>query len=515
MYVKEIIINIESKESRVANLKDGRLSELVIERKNSRQLSGNVYKGKVTNILHNIQSAFIDIGEGENGFIHISDIVENTQKFQEMFDMDFTSNESKDQKSKDTEKEDITKILKKNQTVLVQVIKESIGSKGARLTSNISIAGRYLVLLPNSPHRGVSRKIVDPKARDRLKKLIKAFEMPSDLGLICRTVASSASNESLIQEAHELLNNWNVIIEKFQKARGAQCLFKESDLIKKSVMTALDKGYSRIIVDNVTTFNQMSKLYNRYKNQTTLAIEHYTGITPIFEKYQIEGEIQKALQRKINLNCGGYLYFDKTEAMLTIDVNSGKSVDSNKMKDLEEALVQINLEAAVEIARQLRIRNIGGLIICDFIDMRFKRNQRRILDQLKDAMSGDNAKCTILSMSDFGLVEMTRQRARESLQQTTLKPCPYCSGEGLIKNHESVSIDLEKAIKKAILSQKVFSLDVHLHPHLNQYIESHDKNFLQKMAQEQNAVVEFIPKDTLHLNSFEIYSSTNGRRVEV
>jgi ribonuclease G len=510
--VKEIIINVESKESRCATLENGKLSELVVERKNSRLLSGNIYKGNVTNILHNIQSAFIDIGEGDNGFIHISDIVENTQKFQDTFDMDFDAKGKKISTQKD---EDITKILKKNQTVLVQVIKESIGSKGARLTSNISIAGRYLVLLPNTHHRGVSRKITNTKERDRLKTLIKAFEMPIDMGLICRTVASSVSNEILIEEAHDLQNQWNSVVEKFQKARGSQCLFKESDLIKKSIMTALDKNYSRIVVDNITVFNQMSKLYNRYKNQSSLVLEHYTHVSPIFEKFHIEEEIFRALQRKVYLSCGGYLYFDKTEAMLTIDVNSGKSVDGNKQKNLEEALVQINLQAAVEIARQLRIRNVGGLIICDFIDMRLRKNQRRVLDQLKDSMQGDSAKCTILSMSDFGLVEMTRQRARESLQQTTFKPCPYCTGDGLIKTHESMSIDLEKSIKKAILEMKNYSLDIHIHPHLNHYIQCHDKDFLSKMADDLNAVIEFTQKDTLHLNSFEIYSGTNGKRIDV
>ena len=236
--MQEILLNVESKEIRYAHLKNGQLYDLIVERKKTRQFTGNIYRGRVTNILHNIQSAFIDINEGENGFIHISDILENTQKFQEMFDMDFDLDyDPKSQTSKQRKESDISKIMKIDHPVLVQVVKEPIGSKGARLTSNVSIAGRYLVLLPNTPHRGVSRKIEDRSARDRLKNLIKAFEMPQDMGLICRTASVNASTESLIDEANDLLKTWQSIMENFNKATKPTCLFEESDLIKRAIMT--------------------------------------------------------------------------------------------------------------------------------------------------------------------------------------------------------------------------------------------------------------------------------------
>jgi len=509
--MKEILINVESKEIRCAFLKEGQLYDLIVERKKTRQITGNIYRGRVTNILHNIQSAFIDIGESENGFIHISDILENTQKFQEMFEMDFEIAE-KESKKKNSEN-DIAKHLKPDQSVLVQVVKEPIGTKGARLTSNLSIAGRYLVLLPNTPHRGVSRKIEDPASRDRLKKLIRAFEMPSDMGLICRTSSVNATPEMLIDEAHDLLNSWKQIVEEFQNTSKPTCLYEESDLMKRCLMTAVDKKHDRILVDDYNTAMTLKKMYQKYSREHPLKIEYYRDSTPMFERFNVEREIDKSLRRKIWLSSGGYLFFDRTEAMYTIDVNSGRS-SGQGAGDLEESLVRINLEAATEIGRQLRIRNIGGLVICDFIDMRSRKNQRRVLDHLKEAMKEDHAKCTILGMSEFGLVEMTRQRNRESLVQTMNTSCPYCNGSGQIRSFESSSIDIERVLKKLINQKQQYGLKLVCHPQLSHYLQERDKDFLMTIAEDLNAQLTFDTEDALHLNEFEFYSTINGQKLE-
>lgn len=514
--MQEILLNVESKEIRYAALKNGALYDLIVERKKNRQLTGNVYRGRVTNILHNIQSAFIDINEGENGFIHISDILENTQKFQEMFEMDFDlENDNDSLKSKKQNETDIAKVMKTDQPVLVQVVKEPIGSKGARLTSNVSIAGRYLVMLPNTPHRGVSRKIEDPASRDRLKKLIRAFEMPKDIGLICRTASMNASPEMLIEEANDLLKTWQGIVENFHKATKPTCLYEESDLIKRAVLTAVDKKFDRILVDDYATHQQCKRLYAIYSNEHPLKIEYYRDKAPMFERFNVEKEIDRALRRKIWLPSGGYLFFDRTEAMYTIDINSGRGSQQSGPKDVEEALVHINMEAAEEIARQLRIRNIGGLVICDFIDMRSRKNQKRVLDRLKEAMKDDSAKCTILAMSEFGLVEMTRQRNRESLIQTVFTNCPYCSGNGLIKSHESISIEIERALKKLIAQQQQFGLELLSHPELDHYLSHQDKLNFRKIADKANAQLRFEVDDKLHLNEFQFFSTTNGKKLEV
>jgi ribonuclease G len=511
----DVLLNIESKEIRYARLKGGILTDLIIERKKTRQLTGNIYRGKVTNILHNIQSAFIDINEGENGFIHMSDIIENTKKFEQLFDMDFDLDY--DIQTVDTRKSkklNIEEVLKIDQPVLVQVVKEPIGSKGARLTSNISIAGRYLVLLPNSPHRGVSRKIEDKAARDKLKKLIRAFEMPQDMGLICRTASKNASTEMLIDEAHELLNTWHSIMEKFNNSNKPTLLFEESDIIKRAVLTCVDKKYDRLLIDDYGVYQNCKKFYSKFIEEHPLRIEYYRDKTPMFERFNVEREIEKATRRKIWLPGGGYLYFDRTEAMYTIDVNSGRS--TNTEYDVEETLVRINLEAAQEIARQLRLRNIGGLVIADFIDMRTRKNQRRVLEKLKECMKDDSAKCTILGMSEFGLVEMTRQRNRESLIQTMFTSCPYCNGSALIKTHESTIIEIERALKKAMQHLQQFGLRLIVHPDLDSYMQkTSDKQFFDQFAKKMKARLDFETSDVLHLNDFHLYSTLTKELLEI
>ncbi|MEL7431383.1 MAG: Rne/Rng family ribonuclease [Chlamydiota bacterium] len=514
--MQEILLNIESKETRLAYLKYGKLYDLIVERKKSRQMTGNIYRGKVKNLLHNIQSAFVDIHEEENGFIHISDILENTKKFEEMFDMDFDLGQDPAKADLPSSKEeDITQLLKPEQSVLVQVVKEPIGSKGARLTSNISIAGRYLVLLPNSTHRGVSRKIEDRFARDRLKKLIRSFEMPQDMGLICRTASQNATTDMLIDEATDLLRSWEQVVENFHAASGPSLLYEETDLLKKAVVTAIDKKYDRILIDDYATYQRCKKIYRKYEKEHPLKVEMYRDKTPMFERFSVEKEISKASKRKIWLPCGGYLYFDRTEAMYTVDVNSGRSLESSSKGDVEESLVRINLEAAEEIAKQLRIRNIGGLIICDFIDMRVRKNQRRVLDKLREMMKEDTAKCSILSMSEFGLVEMTRSRNRESLLQTLFTKCPYCSGSGLVKNHETVAVEIERALRKLLDAKNPFALRLVTHPDFDNYLEVTDKTFLKTLASKASAHIEFGIDDRLHMNEYYFYSTIHHERIEV
>jgi ribonuclease G len=507
--VHEILLNVESKEIRFASLHNGRLHDLLVERRRTRQLTGNVYRGRVTNILKNIQSAFIDIDEGESGFIHISDIIENTKKFEQMFDMDF--NLDYDVQKVKPESTDISQYMQTDQPVLVQVVKEPIGNKGARLTSNISLAGRYLVLLPNSPHRGVSRRIEQAVDRERVKRLVRALQVPNEMGLICRTASQYASVDMLIDEAQELMNTWKQIMDKFQAANGPCLLFQESDIVKKALLMALDQKVGRLLIDEYAAYQTAKRLYTRYAVEHPLRIEYYRDKMPMFERFHVDREIERTLQRRIWLSSGGYLYFDQTEAMVTIDVNSGRASTSGG--DVEEALVQINMEAAEEIARQLR--NIGGLIVCDFIDMRLRKSQKRVLEKLRDAMKDDAARCTILNISEFGLVEMTRQRSRESLSQMVMCECPYCQGKGEIKNHETVAIEIERALKKVVNNQQQFALKLVTHPLLDHYLEGEERGWLQELADKLNAHLEFGTRDTLHVNEFEFYSTLNGKRIEV
>lgn len=510
--MQEILLNVESKEIRAAHLKHGHLYDLWIDRE--QQLTGNIYKGRVNNILHNIQSAFVDIDEDGNGFIHISDALENKKKFEQLFDLDFEDDEEGKQE-KEEEKVDIEQVLKPDQWVLVQVVKEPMGSKGARLTSNISIAGRYLVLLPNSRHRGVSRKIEDRTAREKLKRFIRSFEMPQDMGLICRTASCLATPDMLIEEAHKLLSTWQKILADFDASQTPALLYQESDIVRRSLLTAIDQRLDRLLIDDYPTYQTCKRLFQTYAAEHPLRIEYYRDKIPMFERFNVEKEIEKALRRKIWLPSGGYLFFDKTEAMHTVDVNSGRSTinQKDKEKNVEETLVRINLEAAEEIARQLRLRNVGGLIIIDFIDMRLKKNHKRVLEKLKECMRDDAAKCMILGMSDFGLVEMTRQRSRGSLAQMMFTTCPYCQGAGTIKTHESVIIEIERALKKAI-GQQYYALRLVTHPQLFHHISLVDKQHLSSLAETANAKLEFAQNDNLHLNNYQFYCSINNHLID-
>jgi ribonuclease G len=338
--------------------------------------------------------------------------------------------------------------------------------------------------------------------------------MPQNMGLICRTASATATADMLIDEATELLRSWETIFEKFNTGTGPAILYEESDLIKRSLMQCVDKKFDRLLIDDYPTYQRCKQMYQKYADEHPLKIEMYRDKTPMFDRFNVEREIDRALRRKIWLGSGGYLYFDRTEAMYTIDVNSGRSTQSTPGVDVEENLVRVNLEAAEEIGRQLRLRNIGGLIICDFIDMRMKKNQRRVLDKLKECMKEDSAKCTILGMSEFGLVEMTRQRSRESLSQTIYTACPYCAGSGQIKSHESVSVEIERTLKKLINSQNQFALKLVVHPELNKYLASTDKEFFEQIATKANTHLEFGTNDSYHLNEYQLFSTLNGQKID-
>lgn len=505
-----LLINVESKEMRCAHLRGGKLQNLAIERKKDRQITGNIYKGEVTNVLENIQSAFVKFRDNENGFIHISDVIENSRKLQERFDIEMEILTTEEEESAA-----IQDHLKEGQSIMVQVVKEAIGSKGARLTSNISLAGRYLVLLPNSPHRGVSKKIDDSRAREKLRRLIKGFDLPENIGLICRTACKRATAQQIQEEAQALVDEWLSITQKFNSSKGPSLLCEENDLLRRTCISAIDDQVGRILVDDNETYQVVKQMLEKYSNEHAIKIELYRDMIPMFYRFGVEKEIDRALRRKIWLNSGSYLYFDRTEAMCTVDVNSGRSSSSAKQESLEENILRINLEAAEEIARQLRIRNIGGLIICDFIDMRQKKNQKRLLEHLRSEMKRDFAKCSILGVSEFGLIEMTRQRHRESLPQMLLSDCPYCDGCGSIRNMETTTIDIERTLKKLINHNKEYAIEVVTHPQLHSYIKDNDKEFLVALAEGLNGRIRFGSDCELHLNEFYFINTLNGEKITI
>ncbi|RDB31303.1 Rne/Rng family ribonuclease [Candidatus Similichlamydia laticola] len=499
--MEEILLNVECKETRCAHLKNGQLHNLIIERKSGRSLTGNIYRGRITNLLHNIQSAFVDIGEEENGFIHLADAIENNTKILQI-EQENTQIES--------ESGNGTQGLRVGQWIIVQVIKEPIRAKGARLTSFITLAGRYVALLPTSKQRSISKKITQPHIRARLSRFIKELNIPSSMGIICRTASKSVTKEALEEEVADLIAQWEKIVATFKSQKRTLCLYRGLDLVKRTVLYALERRFQRILADEYSTYQTCQSLLNKYGKEQPLKIEFYRDRIPMFERFGVEREIEKTLKKKIWLPSGGYIFFETTEAMHTIDVNSGRSFDKAPHPNLEETLVRINLEAAEEASRQLRLRNIGGIIICDFIDMTLPSNQKRILDRLKECMQSDPAKCSILNMSRFGTVQMTRQRLRESLAQTMLVPCPYCQGASCIKSNETVSIEIERTLKRVLSWYEGSSLKLLCHPEVKDYLEEVDKNALVQTTKKRNIHLEIEVDDALHLNDFVLVNPQNG-----
>lgn len=422
---KEILINITPQETRVAILENGMLHDLYIERSRSRGLVGNVYKGKVERVLPGMEAAFVDIGLEKAAFLHVSDVANKNKKINQ------------------NETIYISQILTEGQTILVQVLKDQLGTKGARLTTNITIPSRYLVFMPNADNIGVSSRIESDEDRERLKAiLIEQEHRIQDAGYILRTAAEVADSESIASDIKYLNRLWaNINNTKVVDSKNA--VHKDLPLYLRVLRDMVDEDIEVIRVDSRETHIVMQEFADKYVPEVAGFIEHYPGERPIFDLHGVEDEIQKGLERKVQLKSGGYLIIDQTEAMTTIDVNTGAFVGS---RNLEETIFKTNLEAAQAIARQLRLRNLGGIVILDFIDMTVDEHKRQVMRALEKALEKDHARTSISEVSSLGLVEMTRKRTRESLEHILCGTCPTCAGRGTIKTAETVCYEIFREI---------------------------------------------------------------------
>lgn len=422
----EILINVTPRETRVAMVENGMLTEIFIERSSRLGMVGNIYKGKVSRVLPGMQAAFIDIGLQRTAFLHVSDIHYAYQ------------NNGDEEKHLD----DITKLLHQGQTLLVQVVKDPLGSKGARLVTQLSIAARFLVYLPDGKHIGVSQKIEGEAERLRLKETVrKLVGDEGSGGYIVRTVADGAGERELASDVAFLNTLWSDIREKVASQNPAALVHEDIRLVMRTMRDQVGSGVEveKIRIDSKENFEKILKFANKFIPELAPKIEYYPGARPIFDLYGVEEEIQNALNRKVDLKSGGYLIFDQTEAMTTIDVNTGAFVGH---RNLEETIFKTNLEASQVIIRQLRLRNLGGIIIIDFIDMSDNEHRKLVLTALEKNLATDKAKSHISGVSDLGLVEMTRKRTRESLEHVMCEACPTCSGRGSLKTAETVCYEI-------------------------------------------------------------------------
>ena len=430
---EEILINVTPRDTRVAMVENGVLTEVFIERASRLGLVGNIYKGKVSRVLPGMQAAFIDIGLERTAFLHASDILQA--------DNGVSKNGSKNGSNGKTT-EDISKLLYQGQTVAVQVVKDPLGSKGARLTTQLSIAARYLVLMPEIEHIGISQKIESEEERQRLKDLVSSLaEEFQPSGYIVRTVAEGVSDAVIAADLRFLHTLWAEIQERIKSESPGALIHEDLRLVMRTMRDQVGSGadIEKIRIDSKTNFEKVVKFAGKFIPELAQKVEYYPGERPIFDLYNIDDEIQKALNRKVELKSGGYLIIDQTEAMTTIDVNTGGFVGH---RNLEETIFKTNLEATQAIVRQLRLRNLGGIIILDFIDMLDSEHREQVMAALEKNLEQDRAKSHICDVSDLGLVEMTRKRTRESLEHVMCEPCPTCDGRGSVKTAETVCYEI-------------------------------------------------------------------------
>ncbi|WP_440054887.1 ribonuclease G [Pseudoalteromonas sp. T1lg65] len=426
----ELLINVTPSESRVALIENGVLQEVQVERIGNLGIVGNIYLGKVSRVLPGMQAAFVDIGLEKAAFLHASDIV-NSASFEEGVD-----------ETPVKKVQDIRELVKQGQYIMVQVVKDPIGTKGARLTTDITIPSRYLVFMPDATHVGVSQRIETEEERDRLKQIVSQYNDENG-GFIVRTAAEGAKEAELQHDAEFLKKLWQKIQSRRRKTSKASILHEDLTLAFRTLRDYVGEDMERIRVDSKLTYQELKSFTEEFVPQLSSALEYYPGERPIFDLFDVESEIQKALHRKVELKSGGYLIIDQTEAMTTVDVNTGAFVGH---RNLEETIFNTNVEATSAIARQLRLRNLGGIIIIDFIDMVSDEHKRRVLHSLETALAKDRAKANINGLSALGLVEMTRKRTRESLEHILCDVCPSCSGRGSLKTVETVCYEILREI---------------------------------------------------------------------
>ncbi len=486
---KEMLINVsEGEECRIALLEDGRLEELYMERTSSASHVGNVYKGRVMNVEPSIQAAFIDFGTGRNGFLHISDVMptyfgrrgENVR-------------ETVGRKMARRDRPPIQQCLRRGDEITVQIIKEGIGTKGPTLSSYVSIPGRILVMMPGVGKSGVSRKIEDEVERRRLRKILDELDPPRELGFIIRTNGIDKSKQEIERDLKYLLRLWETIDKKNQE-RGPVELYAEGDLIMRTVRDVYAADVDRIVIDNKVVAKRVSDFFKLMMPRSKSKVEFYEDHTPLFHRYNIEHAIEQMHSKRVPLPSGGSLIIDQTEAVVAIDVNSGKFREHS---DAETTAFQTDLEAADEIPRQLRLRDLGGVVICDFIDLRFERHRRELEARLAENLKKDRSKTRFLQMSEFGIIEMTRQRMRPSLKRSIYHDCLQCAGTGLVKTNESIGLDAVRKLALAAADERVVKIDLHIAMEAALHVLNRKRAAISEIEQRSGKPIRIVADATL------------------
>jgi len=503
----DLIISVTHYEKRVALIENGTVSELYIERSGERSIAGNIYKGRVVRVLPGMQAAFVDIGLAKAAFLYVSDVYDNLEDIEKMM----AGNEENKQEDELHREEaegswpmemHIEDRLQEGQEVLVQVAKEPLGSKGARITSHISIPGRHLVLMPTMDHVGISRRIEDESERSRLRELLLQIKPPK-YGFIARTAAEGAENDKIKAEMDFMLRLWQTIQKNNEHGRVPSRLYQEPDIILRAVRDLFTQEVDKLIVDSQEEYEKIVEFVETFMPSLRADVKLYEESEPICDAYGIEMELQRALGRKVWLKSGGYIVIEMTEALTAIDVNTGRYVGK---RNLEETILKTNLEAVKEIAYQLRLRNLGGIIIIDFIDMEKEPNREKVFNTLKEALRKDKSKTNILKMSELGLIEMTRKRTKESITRVLREPCFYCDGEGYLKSTTSMCYEIFREIERDHEALFGRSVMVTAHPEVVHLLYDEERHRLEELEKNLKARITVQADQSLHLEQYDIYA---------
>ncbi len=492
-----LVMNCSPHEIRVATVEGRRPVEIVVERKKDQSLVGNIYKGRVTRVLPGMQAAFVDIGLERAAFLYVADIVDPKKKAEKDGD---TRDSTISEATRDAYHRPIQSLLNEGQEIMVQVAKEPLGTKGARVTSHVSIAGRHLVYMPTVDHVGISRRITDEEERKRLKEILEEL-VPQGGGFVARTAAEGRNPEELRADLDFLRQVWNDILTRMESGPAPVTLYEDLDLVLRTARDMITPEIEAVHIDDEGEHTRLVRFIRRFMPRSLDKLKLFERPDAIFDAFGIEAELNRALGRKVWLPSGGYLIIDQTEALCAIDINTGRYVGR---RNLEDTIARTNVEAIDEIVHQLRLRNIGGIIIIDFIDMDQESNRNRVFSELTEALKRDRAKTNILKISELGLVEMTRKRVRESLARSMSEPCFYCDGTGLLKSRTTVCHQIYRSmVREAEAMGDERAVRIALHPRVAETLGREERAMLAELEARLDLKLSLAPRADFHLEHFE------------
>jgi ribonuclease G len=506
---KEMIISSNGHETMVAILEDDLVAEVFVERERQRGVVGNVYKGRVSKVLPGMQSSFIDLGLERDGFLYVADVVDTLEEFEklEAGEEDGGGNSKVNNDSRDSRAQaKIEDLLKEGQEILVQVVKEPLGTKGARLTSHVTMAGRFLVFMPTVDHVGVSRKIESREERSRLRGIVREFREAHGFtgGVIIRTAAGGRPKEDIVSDLEAFHKIWVEIRQRMESSRAPAVVYREQSLVGKLLRDLLTEEFQAIRIDHPQEYQRSLELIQRIMPALAPKVKLYSKPYPIFEEYGVQAEIDKALKSKVWLKSGGSIVINQTEALVAIDVNTGRYVGKKSSGRLEDTIVKTNLEAVKEIVRQLRLRDLGGIIVLDFIDMEEKKNRQKVLQAVEQELRKDRSPSKALQVSDFGLVIITRKRVKQSLERVLTEPCPYCSGTGVIKSSSTICYEILSEVKKVGGDLNGHRLLLRVNPDIARALKEEESAVLKDLRQSIGKDVTIKADVHLHHEQFDV-----------